>query len=142
MTINDLLEKERDKVLVLDKDHILWRGCQYISLRRFNEVKYGEKREDKPKKEDFAMSHKTNIRAILECHFAGFKDEIIDSACERILEQESEKIGHWISEDGEYNIACPECGQYWSCDGHAKIFKRCFNCGSRMVPLKESEDKE
>ena len=34
------------------------------------------------------MTHKENIRAILECHFAGFKEEIIDSACNRILEQE------------------------------------------------------
>lgn len=35
------------------------------------------------------MTHKENITAILECYFAGFKKEIIDSACNRILEQES-----------------------------------------------------
>ena len=35
------------------------------------------------------MTHKENITAILECCFAGFKEEIIDSACNRILEQES-----------------------------------------------------
>lgn len=34
------------------------------------------------------MTYKENIRAILECYFTGFKDEIIDSACNRILEQE------------------------------------------------------
>jgi hypothetical protein len=51
------------------------------------------------------MTHKENIRAILECHFTGFKEDIIDSACNRILEQEP----RWIptserlpEEDGEY----------------------------------------
>ena len=41
------------------------------------------------------MTHKENITAILECYFAGFKEEIIDSACNRILEQDP-KTGHWI----------------------------------------------
>lgn len=34
------------------------------------------------------MTYKENITAILECCFAGFKEEIIDSACNRILELE------------------------------------------------------
>lgn len=34
------------------------------------------------------MTDKENIKAILECYFTGFKEEIIDSACNRILEQE------------------------------------------------------
>ena len=34
------------------------------------------------------MTYKDNIMAILECYFSGFKKEIIDSACNRILEQE------------------------------------------------------
>ena len=34
------------------------------------------------------MTYKDNITAILECYFTGFKEEIIDSACNRILEQE------------------------------------------------------
>lgn len=36
-----------------------------------------------------AMTYKENIKAILECYFTGFKEEIIDSACNRILEQVS-----------------------------------------------------
>ena len=36
------------------------------------------------------MTRKENIRAILECYFTGFKDVIIDSACERIYELEQE----------------------------------------------------
>lgn len=31
--------------------------------------------------------YEDNIKAILECYFTGFKEEIINSACERILEQ-------------------------------------------------------
>lgn len=34
------------------------------------------------------MTDKENITAILECYFPGFKEEIIESACNRILEQE------------------------------------------------------
>lgn len=37
------------------------------------------------------MTHKENITAILECYFTGFKKEIINSACDRILEQEPTK---------------------------------------------------
>lgn len=55
------------------------------------------------------MTYKQNITAILECYFAGFKEEIIDSACNRILEQklEQEPKTDWITvseglpEDGE-----------------------------------------
>ena len=32
------------------------------------------------------MTYKENIKAILECNFTGFKDEIIDTACDRIIE--------------------------------------------------------
>ena len=35
------------------------------------------------------MTYKENITAILECYFTGFKKEIIDSACNRILDQET-----------------------------------------------------
>lgn len=34
------------------------------------------------------MTYKENITAILECCFAGFKQEIIEGACNRILELE------------------------------------------------------
>lgn len=47
-----------------------------------------------------------------------------------------ERTGYWIRfkefENGYYHIKCSECGQYWSIDGHAKIFKYCFNCGAKM----------
>ena len=48
------------------------------------------------------MTYKENITAILECYFTGFKEEIIDSACNRILEQypcEEDTIGRQASID-------------------------------------------
>lgn len=46
------------------------------------------------------------------------------------------KMGHWVKfkefEDGFYHIRCSECGQFWSADGHAKVFRYCFNCGAKM----------
>lgn len=63
------------------------------------------------------MTHKENIMAILECYFGGFKKGIIDSACNRILEQEP-KTEHWIpvserlpEEKGEYLVTYHPC--YW-----------------------------
>lgn len=51
------------------------------------------------------------------------------------------KTGHWIRfkefENGYYHIKCSECGQYWSVDGHAKIFRYCFNCGAKMEEVEE-----
>lgn len=32
------------------------------------------------------MTYKENIKAILECNFAGYKEEIIENACVRIIE--------------------------------------------------------
>ncbi len=44
--------------------------------------------------------------------------------------------GEWIRfknfERGYFHIKCSKCGQYWSIDDHAKIFKYCFNCGADM----------
>lgn len=39
------------------------------------------------------MIREENIRAILECNFAGFKDEIIDNVVKRICEL---KLSEWI----------------------------------------------
>lgn len=33
------------------------------------------------------MTKEQNLKAILECYFAGFQEEIIDRACKRILYQ-------------------------------------------------------
>lgn len=60
------------------------------------------------------MTPKENITAILECYFTGFKQEIIDSACNRILEQETcedcisrqavmDVLGDSINDDKDYH---------------------------------------
>lgn len=89
------------------------------------------------------MTYKENITAILECYFTGFKEEIIDSACNRILEQEPE-TGHWIEEWlNEYKscpiVICSNCGK----GGFTayKEFNYCPNCGCHMVEPQESEDR-
>ena len=94
------------------------------------------------------MTYKQNITAILECCFAGFKEEIIDSACNRILEQKP-KTGHWEYVQYDYN---PRLGN-WHCSecrcvviecvdknekGGIPLYKYCPQCGAKM----ESEDKE
>lgn len=63
------------------------------------------------------MTFKQNIKAILECYFAGFKDEIIDSCCNRIyyeytLKERAEKISseelHYVFVD---EMACEQAKQ-------------------------------
>lgn len=85
------------------------------------------------------MTYKENITAILECYFTGFKKEIIDSACNRILDQEP-KTGHWIENAPEYqNIdppyICSECGNM-----HLRKTNYCDQCGAKMVEPQESEE--
>jgi hypothetical protein len=96
------------------------------------------------------MTHRENITAILECYFAGFKKEIIDSACNRILEQGS-KTGHWILNDnqgvqavGFLTYHCSECGREICSKYHGKIsllkeYPYC-HCGARMVGPQDMEE--
>lgn len=98
-----------------------------------------DKRRDR--KRGIKMTHKENIRAILECNFAGFKDEIIDNACNRILEQEP-KTGRWVKKENDicWWYVCSECGQEplknkWNYD---ELSRYCPNCGAKM----ESEETE
>lgn len=41
-----------------------------------------------PQKENrmYNLDFKSNVKAILECNFAGFKDEIIENACKLICD--------------------------------------------------------
>jgi len=67
------------------------------------------------------------------------KDVELNTALDRAIKALSvpeRKKGDWIRfknfEEGYFHIKCSKCGQYWSIDDHAKIFKYCFNCGSDM----------
>ena len=81
------------------------------------------------------MTYKENITAILECYFTGFKKEIIDSACNRILEVESCEGCDFFDGDPWIPVSerLPELGQYVLCsiaDNYAnhKIIISQYNC--------------
>lgn len=94
------------------------------------------------------MKYKENITAILECCFAGFKEEIIEAACNRILGLKT-KTGHWIEGQTDnpniHNIICSCCFAGYPSKGHANSqytrekFKYCPNCMANMVEPQESE---
>ena len=83
------------------------------------------------------MTYKENIRAILESHFTGFKEEIIDGACNRILEQEPKTVLY--SGDGYadgymvYDMAeCPNCGYDYEDGDKDWGLSFCPNCGQKL----------
>ena len=57
------------------------------------------------------MTYEENVRAILECNFAGFKDEIIDRAVKMIMELEPKQIV--IPKDIELPPYVPTYPQIW-----------------------------
>ena len=90
------------------------------------------------------MTHKENIKAVLECYFTGYKEEIINSACSRILELRP-KTGHWImvrplQEDDDGAYLCSECkmGEW----GNIGEWKFCPNCGAKMIEIQKRSSKE
>lgn len=69
------------------------------------------------------MSYKENIRAILECHFAGFKEELIDNAINCILALSMSKKPERIAELEKATnrtllemLADVACNDEFSCD--------------------------
>lgn len=67
------------------------------------------------------MTTEQNIRAILECFFSGYKDEIIDSATKRILD---------INVD-ESVIRCKDCKWYGRAD--KSRFYRGMDCLNKRI---------
>lgn len=78
------------------------------------------------------MTKENNIRAILETYFTGFKEEIMDSAANRLMEiTEKERQGRWITVENDidyYPFMCSECYETVT-----KKTKFCPNCGAKMV---------
>lgn len=60
------------------------------------------------------------------------RNEALDMAISALSENKGEWIKFKDFEEGYFHIKCSKCGQYWSIDDHAKIFKYCFNCGADM----------
>ncbi len=83
------------------------------------------------------MTREENIRAILECNFAGFKDDIIDIAVKKICElepsewipvskeppKEGEDVLVWYEyfRYGDYNCMWQTYGIGWQYDGRFSV---------------------
>lgn len=95
------------------------------------------------------LSYIDNVKAILECNFAGFKEEIIDNACKRIGElSQGQRHGNWIvykdREGKTRRCKCDRCG-YETGSYTWTNPNFCAECGAKMesvVQKMESEDKE
>ena len=75
-------------------------------------------------------------------------NKVIDASSEKVIVPKEIYIegtriilrheGHWekFREDNDpknpEHMKCSNCGQYWAISEHEKIFKYCFNCGSKM----------
>lgn len=70
------------------------------------------------------LSFEENVRAVLECNFTGFKDEIINTAVKSITELNSQKTGEWLMPADGYN---------------PKIWRRCSACGKHFKMYDEYE---
>lgn len=87
------------------------------------------------------LTYEQNVKAILECTFAGFKDELIENACKMICtlnDSEKPKTGHWIELDDK-SAVCSCC-----CKNNILYGDFCKWCGAKMQEVKEieSEDKK
>lgn len=89
------------------------------------------------------LTYEQNVKAILECIFAGYKDELIDIACRMICtlkdtEEQKLKIGHWIYDEKSDLSKCSICSAYCPHDELGRIETHyCSCCGAKM----ESEVK-
>lgn len=86
------------------------------------------------------MNQETYIRAILECNFAGFKEEIIETAVKKIMEYtEAEPIKHgrWGEPNDKGVVsydkhAYAECSVCHTAEYLARGKRYCPNCGAKM----------
>lgn len=92
------------------------------------------------------MTKENNIRAILETHFTGFKEEIIDSAVNRLMEIIDDELssprpkGKWIRVDGRIHGSVSKVVKCSLCNKNAglseeyfwHLSKFCPNCGAKM----------
>jgi hypothetical protein len=78
------------------------------------------------------MDFRTNVRAILESHFSGFQEEIIDSATDRICEISKDDISCKKLKRNVWEFYCSYC------NAPLKRFDNyCSQCGRKIA-----EDKE
>ena len=97
------------------------------------------------------LTYEQNVKAILECIFAGYKDELIDIACKGICtlkNTEEQKKGHWIKTPkavmGEgYLWYCDKCEHqvYQDSSKNYPSEKYCSNCGAKMSEIPTSPER-
>lgn len=78
------------------------------------------------------MTYEENVRAILESNFAGFKEDIINTAYRRICELQTH--GRWVwkfdENTGISGMHCSVCGF-----AEAQVYNKfCGQCGADMRP--------
>lgn len=85
------------------------------------------------------MTDKENITAILECYFSGFKKEIIDSACNRILAQKHQAIFDAGYEQGYNEGTASHDGERGSIyyggygDGYKDGLNDAWKCAKKII---------
>lgn len=87
----NLTDEEQNNLwmyMIFNKDKIKTKTEQWIKEAEMAGMTLKEYLESiSPLKEsEKKMTYRQNVKAILECIFAGFKDELIEVACERICE--------------------------------------------------------
>jgi hypothetical protein len=124
------------KVSEYDKDHIWYKGSQYISLRRFLEVKAETKQEPC----DDAISRQAVLdlpRIKTHNHWGNVIKESVDIEDVRQLPPvtPTEKVGKWkrismdkYSEHAKYWYRCDRCGE-----DNLGNTNYCPNCGQRKM---------
>ena len=104
------------------------------------------------------MDYRTNVRAILETCFAGFKDELIEAAVDWICTIKiKEKPLYMVRADGSIESIKPEikrgrwlkqiinghnvdvCSSCWCTCNKLPTWHYCPRCGAKMVEPQESE---
>lgn len=96
------------------------------------------------------MGYRNNVKAVLETCFAGFKDELIEAATDRICNLKErplymvkadgsieplQKTGKWRKAAGLYG--CPFCSLVTNYNGY-EFYDYCPNCGAKL----EKEEKD
>lgn len=150
------VRQEPCKVSEYDKDHIWYKGNQYISLRRFLEVKAEAEKEpceDAIRREDALQAlckavHKNDdtipcSNQIVSCLWS--KTKVQDYAREiyKLPSINSQpKTGHWIrelirNEKGGCigaKMICSKCGND---NKHDEYMNYCPNCGTKMQEVEK-----
>lgn len=135
-------DQEPCEVSEYDKDHIWYKGNQYVSLRRFLEVKAEKEPCNNAVSRDAVNTLVDELaRAISDerCHIpqrgrdAG---HIMHDILDLPPVNSQPKIGYWINKDfrkEEYVVAgkCTVCGQMRVID------EFCSHCGAKMIGVKE-----